>query len=75
MSANLSKKGLFSPYIFAFLEKEGLFSSSLHKGQCFVEKGSISSTQRLFQVCESQHSKEKWYKLRSQKSAFSIKGV
>ena len=75
MSANLRKKGPFSPYIFAFLEKGGLFSSSLHKSQRFVEKGSILSTQQLFQACESQHSKEKWYKLRSQKSAFSKKGV
>ena len=75
MSANLSKKGPFSPYIFTFLEKWDLFSSSLHKSQRFVEKGSVLSTQRLFQVGESQNSKEKWYILRSQKSAFSKKGA
>ena len=75
MSANLTKKGPFSPYIFAFLEKWGLFASSLYKSQRFVEKGSVLSTQRLFQICESQNSKEKWYIFRSQKSAFSEKGV
>ena len=49
--------------------------SPLHKSQRFVEKGSVLSTQKLFQVCEKQRFKEKQYNLTSLKSAFSKKGV
>ena len=77
MSVNLRKKGsIFLLHICIFGKRGSIFIFTLQKSAfCKKNKGSVLSTQQLFQVCESQHSKEKWYKLRSQKSAFSKKGV
>ena len=49
--------------------------SPLHKSQRFVEKGSVLSTQMLFQVCESQCFVEKGSLSSPQMSAILKKRV